>query len=159
MIPRKLFMAVIAGVALVMAPPVLAHEEDEEDDWREYRRDYERKKRRHRDRYVPHFHYERPPIVIYRDPPGLPPRYRDRSAMPPAKEPSVKSPKGFPKESPADRAAAKERQRDILQKELAAEQALLDSARRELAEPSKDSVEAHERNIEALKRELSNLNR
>ena len=32
MIPRKLFMAVIAGVALVMAAPVLSHEEDDEDE-------------------------------------------------------------------------------------------------------------------------------
>lgn len=180
MIPRKLFLAVIAGVALVMAAPVLSHEEDDEDedDWREWRRDYERKKRKHRDRYLPHFHCERPPIVIYRDPPGLAPRYRDRSAMPPAKEPSVKSPEGFPKESPADRAVARERQRHVLEKEFAAEQALLAQAKKELTERSarlgangpngealeelqtyKDSVETHERNIEALKRELKNLDR
>lgn len=178
--PRKFFMAFIAGVALVMAAPVLSHEEDDEDedDWREYRRDYDRKKRKHRDRYFPHFHYERPPMVIYREPPGLPRRYRDRSATPPTKEPALKGPEGFPKESPADRAAARERQRDILEKEFAAEQTLLAQAKKELAERSarlgvnrpngeasedlqtyKDSVETHERNIEALKRELKNLDR
>lgn len=141
---QKFFMAVLAGAALLAAAPVVSHDDDDDDDWKERRR---------------YYHYERPPIVIYRDPPAPPRGYRDRPAAPSPQEPAVKTPRSFPRESPADRAAAKERQRDILQKELAAEQALLDSARRERAEPSKDSIETHERNIEALKRELSNLNR
>src|SRR3954465_580238 len=41
---------------------------------------------------------------------------------------------GFPKESPATQASAKERQREILEKELAAEQELLAKARQELAD-------------------------
>jgi hypothetical protein len=85
----------------------------------------------------------------------------------------------FPKESPSDRASARERQRDILEKELATEQTALAKARQDLAaqeqirsgdernyarvlerlQPYKDSIETHEKNIEALKRELSNLYR
>jgi hypothetical protein len=83
----------------------------------------------------------------------------------------------FPKETPAERASARERQREILEKELATEQAALTKAKQQLAEqeqirsgdernyarvlerlqPYKDSIETHEKNIEALKRELANL--
>jgi hypothetical protein len=86
-------------------------------------------------------------------------------------------PNEFPKESAGDRAKAQARQREILEKELAQEQASLAKARQDLAaqesvrsgdernyarvqerlQPFKDSVETHEKNIEALKRELSNL--
>jgi Domain of unknown function (DUF4124) len=86
---------------------------------------------------------------------------------------------GFPRESAADRATAKGRQREILEKELAAEQADLARAKQALTEqeairtgdernyarvlerlqPYKDRVETHEKNVEALKRELSNLDR
>src|SRR6185295_16105934 len=84
---------------------------------------------------------------------------------------------GFPKETPAERSSARERQREILEKELATEQAALAKAKQQLAEqeqirsgdernyarvlerlqPYKDSIETHEKNIEALKRELANL--
>jgi type IV secretory pathway VirB10-like protein len=84
--------------------------------------------------------------------------------------------KDFPRETPQDSANAKARQRDILEKELAQEQAALAKAKAELAEqenvrfgnernyarvedrlqPFKDSVETHEKNIEALRRELGN---
>ena len=87
--------------------------------------------------------------------------------------------KAFPKESATDRANAKGRQRDILEKELASEQQLLAKAQKDLADqeairtgdernyarvlerlqPYKDSVETHQKNIEALRRELSNLSR
>jgi hypothetical protein len=90
---------------------------------------------------------------------------------------STARPNEFPKESPTDRAKAQSRQREILEKELAQEQASLAKARQELAaqeavrsgdernyarvlerlQPFKDSVETHEKNIEALKRELGNL--
>jgi len=93
--------------------------------------------------------------------------------------PAARSPSSFPKESPSERASAKGRQRDILEKELATEQQLLTKARQALAEqeqvrmgdernyarvlerlqPYKDSVQTHEKNIEALKRELANQNR
>ncbi len=85
----------------------------------------------------------------------------------------------FPKESPEERAASRERQRQVLQKELATEEQLLEKARKDLAgqeairlgeeknyarveqrlQPFKDSVETHQKNIEALKRELGNLGR
>jgi hypothetical protein len=85
----------------------------------------------------------------------------------------------FPRESASDRANAKERQREILEKELATEQQLLGKAQQDLAEqesvrsgdernyarvldrlqPYKDSLEVHQKNVEALRRELGNLNR
>src|SRR5438876_11857018 len=85
----------------------------------------------------------------------------------------------FPKETAAERASARERQREILEKELVTEQAALAKARQDLAaqeavrsgeernyarveerlQPYKDSVETHEKNIEALRRELNNLYR
>ena len=96
--------------------------------------------------------------------------------------PATKAPAGstgFPKESAEQRASARERQRTVLEKELATEQAALAKARQDLAaqeairtgdernyarveqrlQPYKDSVETHEKNIEALKRELANLYR
>ena len=85
--------------------------------------------------------------------------------------------KDFPRETPQDSANAKARQRDILEKELAQEQQALAKAKADLAgqenvrfgnernyarveerlQPFKDSVETHEKNIEALRRELGNL--
>jgi hypothetical protein len=83
----------------------------------------------------------------------------------------------FPKETPSARASAKDRQREILEKELATEQELLAKAKRDLAEqeavrsgdernyarvierlqPFKDNVDLHEKNVQALQRELGNL--
>jgi hypothetical protein len=97
----------------------------------------------------------------------------------PASKPSARAPSGFPRESSRESASARERQREILQKELVAEEQALSKARQVLAEqeavrsgdernyakvlerlqPYKDSVETHQKNIEALKRELANLNR
>ncbi|HXM81906.1 MAG TPA: DUF4124 domain-containing protein [Burkholderiales bacterium] len=98
----------------------------------------------------------------------------------PVQKPSAaRSPGSFPRESSSDRANAKERQREILEKELVTEQQLLSKAQQELAQqesvrsgdernyvrvlerlqPYKDSVEVHQKNVEALRRELSNLNR
>jgi hypothetical protein len=96
----------------------------------------------------------------------------------PVQRPSA-SRSGFPKESASDRANAKERQREILEKELATEQQLLAKAQQDLTEqesvrsgdernyarvlerlqPYKDSIEVHQKNLEALQRELGNLNR
>jgi hypothetical protein len=102
---------------------------------------------------------------------------------PPAPKPApsvaVRAPGAFPKESPDARANARERQREILEKELAAESELLARARKELAEqesvrsgdernyarvlerlqPYNERVELHEKNIQALRRELANLYR
>ena len=86
------------------------------------------------------------------------------------------SPSSFPRETPRDKASAKDRQREILQSELSAEEAALAKARQELAQqeavrdgneknyarvlerlkPYQESVEAHQKNIEALKREIAN---
>jgi hypothetical protein len=86
------------------------------------------------------------------------------------------SPSNFPRESSAERAAGKGRQREILQQELASEEAALTKARQALAEqesvrsgdernyarveerlkPFKESVESHQKNIEALRREIAN---
>jgi hypothetical protein len=98
---------------------------------------------------------------------------------PPQPKQQARSPAGFPKESASDRANAKGRQRDILEKELATEEQDLARAKQALAEqeqvrtgeernyakvlerlqPLKDRVETHQRNVEALKRELANLSR
>ena len=84
---------------------------------------------------------------------------------------------GFPRESASQSSSARERQREILQNELAAERQQLDQARQALAEqeavrsgdernyarvlerlqPFKDTVQNHEKNIQALQRELANL--
>jgi len=70
----------------------------------------------------------------------------------------------FPRETPAQAASAKERQREVLEKELVTEQAALTRARQDLVEQGavragriKDNIETHEKNIDALRRELSNL--
>ena len=89
------------------------------------------------------------------------------------------APREFPRESAAERSSAKGRQREILERELAAEQADLGKAKQALAEqeavrtgdernyakmlerlqPFKDRVETHEKNLEALRRELANIDR
>ena len=86
-------------------------------------------------------------------------------------------PEGFPRESASERASRSASSRDILETELATEETALAKAREDLAaqeavrygnernyarvlerlQPYKDSVETHEKNIEALKRELNNL--
>jgi hypothetical protein len=100
-------------------------------------------------------------------------------APPPPVAKPTRSPSSFPRESPSERASAKGRQREILEKELATEELDLAKAKQALAEqeavrtgeernyarvlerlqPFKDRVETHEKNVEALKRELANLNR
>jgi septal ring factor EnvC (AmiA/AmiB activator) len=103
---------------------------------------------------------------------------QQRVTVVPAKS-ATKSPAGFPKESPADRQSAKAKQRDTIEKELNQEQSMLGDARKKLSEqeairngdeknyarvldrlkPYQDTVEVHEKNVEALKRELGNLSR
>jgi len=89
------------------------------------------------------------------------------------------APSSFPKEDSQSRASARDRQRDILEREVEQEQKLLEQARKELEEQEsvrygdernyarvlerlqkyKDAVELHEKNIESLRRELTLLNR
>jgi len=88
-------------------------------------------------------------------------------------------PSNFPRESSAERAAGKGRQREILQQELASEEAALTKARQALAEqesvrsgdernyarveerlkPFQEAVDGHQKNIEALRREIANQGR
>jgi hypothetical protein len=97
----------------------------------------------------------------------------------PAPAKPAAKPGAFPRESATERSAALARQREILERELAAEQQDLEKARQALAEqeavrfgdernyarvlerlqPFRDRVDTHEKNIEALQRELANLNR
>src|SRR5512134_1242819 len=85
----------------------------------------------------------------------------------------------FPKEDSQSRSSARDRQREILEGELAQEEKLLAQARKELEEQEsvrygdernyarvlerlqkyKDAVELHEKNIDSLKRELTLLYR
>ena len=102
------------------------------------------------------------------------------AALPPQRSNArTQRPADFPKETPSDRATARERQREILEQELANEQGALAKAKQDLAaqeaersgnernyarveerlQPYKDSVETHEKNVEALRRELNNLYR
>lgn len=101
------------------------------------------------------------------------------TVVPSSKLPAKASPPGFPKESGSDRLAARDKQRQTLERELSQEESLLAEARRKLTEqeavreggernyarvlerlqPFKDAVEVHTKNIEALKRELINLYR
>ncbi|HET7197533.1 MAG TPA: DUF4124 domain-containing protein [Burkholderiales bacterium] len=96
--------------------------------------------------------------------------------LPPQRPPAAR-PGGFPRESAAERERRSSNSREILEKELATEEQALAKARQDLAaqeevrygnernyervlerlQPYKDSVETHEKNIEALKRELGNL--
>ncbi len=102
---------------------------------------------------------------------------------PPAAKPPAgtagKAPGSFPKETASQKASARDRQREILERELATEQQLLAKAQKELAaqesvrtgdernyakaleriQPFRDNVETHQKNVEALRRELANLNR
>jgi septal ring factor EnvC (AmiA/AmiB activator) len=104
---------------------------------------------------------------------------QQRVTVAPAAKPGTKSPAGFPKESASDRVASKAKQKDTIAKELAQEESMLADARQKLVEqeatrsgnesnyakvlerlkPYQDTVEVHEKNVEALKRELSNLSR
>lgn len=167
---KRLSIAVLAGSALLAAAPVLAHGDD--DDWEEHRRHQHKKKPKRELRH--HQYYYQPPVVIYRNAPPASPVYRD-SPAPSAETPAGKADPRFPTESVTERSLARERQREILEKELATEQQLLAEAKKQLTEqeaarpgderayarlqPYKDSVELHARNIEALRREMMILNR
>jgi hypothetical protein len=91
----------------------------------------------------------------------------------------AKSPASFPKESAADRQDSRAKQRKTLENELSQEEAMLADARKKLSEqeairtgdeknyqrvldrlkPFQDTVEVHQKNVDALKRELNNLSR
>lgn len=96
----------------------------------------------------------------------------------PAPKPKA-APGSFPKEDSQARASARERQREILEREVKQEESLLAQAREELEQQEsvrygdernyarvlerlqkyKDAVELHQKNLESLRRELTNLYR
>jgi hypothetical protein len=98
------------------------------------------------------------------------------NVAPPYRAPPGRS-AGFPRESATASASARDRQREILERELANEQQALAQARQALAEqeavrsgeernyarveerlkPFKDTIQNHEKNITALQREIGNL--
>ena len=104
---------------------------------------------------------------------------REVNVVAPQKPAAAARPAGTPRESSEARATARNRQREILEGELKKEEEMLAKGREELAaqeavrygdernyakvierlQPFKDNVELHEKNVEALKRELNNLNR
>ena len=87
------------------------------------------------------------------------------------------SPAGFPKEDAATRASAKDRQREIIGRELAQEEAILSRAKKDLAEQEatrygdeksqksvldrlqkyRENVELHEKNVQELRKEMGNI--
>jgi hypothetical protein len=101
------------------------------------------------------------------------------NVAPPLTRPQTASrpPTSFPRETPGESLNARERQREILERELAAEHKALNQAREALAQqesvrsgdernyarvldrlqPYKEAIENHEKNIQALQRELANL--
>jgi hypothetical protein len=99
------------------------------------------------------------------------------NVAPPLSQPPARAPQGFPRESPRQSVSARERQREILEGELAAERESLNQARQALEaqeavrsgdernyarvqerlQPFKDAIQNHEKNIQALQRELGNL--
>jgi hypothetical protein len=103
---------------------------------------------------------------------------QERVNVAPTPKPSSR-PANFPRESAADRQSSKGKQRETLERELAQEEGMLADARKKLAEqegirtgdeknyqrvldrlkPYQDTVEVHQKNVEALKRELGNLSR
>jgi hypothetical protein len=102
----------------------------------------------------------------------------ERVNVAPAQKPAAR-PANFPKESATDRQTAKGKQRQTLENELQQEESMLADARKKLSEqeairtgdeknyqrvldrlkPYQDTVEVHQKNVEALKRELGNLSR
>jgi len=99
------------------------------------------------------------------------------NVAPPLSQPQARTPQGFPRETPRQSQSARERQREILERELAAEQQALSQARQALAEqeavrtgeernyarvqerlqPFKDTIQSHQKNVQALQRERANL--
>ncbi len=98
------------------------------------------------------------------------------AARPAARERSA-PPAGFPKEDAGSRASAKDRQREILERELAQEESMLAKAKKELTDqenqrsgdeknyarvlerlqPYKNTLEVHTKNVDALRQELGKL--
>lgn len=169
----NLLWTVTLGAAAMLAGNFAsAHEGD---GWEErWEREHEKKgkgksrRKHHDDGHYVFYYVPRQPVA----PASVPECARP---LPQAPQASAKKADAFPKESRRERALAGERQREILEKELATEQGLLELARRELGDqraridrdagdasalgPYRENVELHERNVAALRRELGHLKR
>lgn len=106
-----------------------------------------------------------------------PPRSSSGAGSGAAPAASDSTPSSFPRVTPDTQRARDDSRREVLEKELANEESALEAARKALSEqeairtgdernyqrvldrlkPYQDKVELHQRNIEALKREISNL--
>jgi len=84
------------------------------------------------------------------------PLARPHAASQSPSKPLARSPEPFPKETPAERASARERQLELLEKELAEERRLLAKA---AADGAREDMELHQKNIAAIRRELATLYR
>lgn len=107
----------------------------------------------------------------------VPAPVRRPAASPSANPGANTSPSSFPRVSPGDQRARDDSRRQVLESEMANEEASLAAAEKALADqevtrlgdernyqkvldrlqPFKDKVELHKRNIEALRREISGL--
>jgi hypothetical protein len=184
--PLNMLWIALFAAALLAGGPALA-DDDDDDDWEERHHYGHKKKGKHRKngknepRYYLYYYVPREtgaPVMLDCPPPPPPAvaRRPDTPSVPQAAPRAFGTgPGAFPKESPQERSLAGERQREILEKELATEQELLALAKRDLAEqqatianddgnrstarlrPYMDNVELHENNVAALRRELSRL--
>jgi hypothetical protein len=169
-----------AAAALLTGSPAIA---DEDDDWDERRQRHKKKgkdKSKHKNHdpgYYVFYYVPRHTVPECPPPPPQDLSRRPDTAPMPQSQPRAhaKPPDAFPKESRQQRALAGERQREILEKELATEQDLLELAKRELDEqqvriereggerstlrPYIDNVDLYERNVAALRRELGQVHR
>lgn len=143
----KCSYVVILASAIFLAPASLYADNDDDDDDRKRSRHYRKKIDREAD-YTLYCHCPTPSSAAIEPAPTPVP--------PPSRKPVVRSPDNFPKETPTERASAKERQVELLEKELAEEHQLLSKATEAQAH---EDIELHRKNIAAIRRELGNLYR
>lgn len=143
----KSICIVILASATSLAPASLyAHDDDDDDDDRKRSRQYKKKIGREVD-YSLYCRCPSPASTAVEPGPTMPA---------PVRKPAARSPESFPKETPTERASARERQVELLEKELVEEHALLSKAATAQAH---EDVELHRKNVAAIRRELGNLYR
>jgi hypothetical protein len=103
-------------------------------------------------------------VLSVQVPPPPPKSASDAASSRPARAASTPTPSDFPRVSSTEQKARDTDRRAILERELAAEQASLDKAKQVVtsagAKPpqsARDTVTLHERNVEALNKELAKL--
>ena len=126
---RRSWILVLVSAMMAAPASAFAHDDDDDDD---------RKRSRH-----------------YRNKVGrelAPGMYCPCAATNPAPRPVARTPQPFPKETANDHASARERQVELLERELAAEQDHLAKAK---SVQDQEAIELHRKNIAALRRELA----